>query len=85
VFVQSNLPSHVYFSQRSSARFLPNIWELISAPAETTAIRDPTDSCDFNCGGEVCVGGLADPNTPRKAAFRVVVFRHLFPLRMDVG
>ncbi len=28
---------------------------------------------------------IADPNNPRKPALRVVVFSHLFPLRMDVG
>jgi hypothetical protein len=38
-------------------------------------------------GGEksAVMVSIADPNDPHKAALRVVLFSHLFPLRMDVG
>jgi hypothetical protein len=31
------------------------------------------------------VVSIADPKDPHKAALRVVVVSHLFPLRMDIG
>jgi len=61
-------------------------------PAETTSIRHPAivviSVRDYSRHGgkkSAFVVSIADPNDPHKAALGVVVFSHLFPLRMDVG
>jgi hypothetical protein len=61
-------------------------------PAETTSIRHPAivviSVRDYSRHEEkksALVVSIADPKDPHEAALRVVVFSHLFPLRMDVG
>ncbi|MGA9790994.1 MAG: hypothetical protein WBQ43_09910, partial [Terriglobales bacterium] len=61
-------------------------------PAKTTSIRHPASVVisvrDYSRHGgkkPALVVSIADPKDAHKAALRVVVFSHLFPLRMDVG
>jgi hypothetical protein len=61
-------------------------------PAKTTSIKHPAivvisvwDYSRHFGKKSALVVSIADPKHPQKAALRVVVFSHLFPLRMDVG